>query len=415
MKLILLICLITFSLSDNTDLDQLKEIAQRLERLALLKTNKDIRFSTPILNTREEIIANINESLRLLEGPIPIGGGIHDHLYAYDRDKLISITFALEKYHRKVLKEEDLEGGLHDYFWRIPDDELRAYIIREVKEHPEIDDITKIEELAKEFEKKPEDFEISEGVKNYLIRANRENIINLALKLERYHRKKTGTEKFLGGLHDYIFYITDDDIRNYIYREIKENKEINDVNQLEKLLAGENDKNVNTPSIPQEPVSEPTRRPQEPVRSDEEPIRTHDEPSGSTEHIPIVPSRPIEPSHITPSSPSEHNPPVPSRPVEPTSNTPSRPVDPSHDEHKKPEEEINIHLKELMERLHKVNERKDLEYLIGRVNEKVNNKYVYLLQDLHTYTNEDLRNFILTIIKENPRINFDNTINEIIN
>jgi len=201
-----------------------------LTLLIQCRDKSDIKYTSP------KLFLNEVEKDKKKE-PLPIGGGIHDHLYSFDREKLIAVTLAVEKYHRKILKEENFIGGIHDYVWRIPDDELRSYIIREVNEHPEINDITVIEEMAKEYEKPKEDeFELGPGVHDYLNTQERDNLIQMALKMERYHRKQVGTERFLGGLHDYVFYLPNQEIHNYVVREIKCHPELNKVEELQKLI-----------------------------------------------------------------------------------------------------------------------------------------------------------------------------------
>jgi hypothetical protein len=236
------------------DMIRLKEIADQIAKTLSQKkldTEFHHEFPTPQVMEKDEIIKFIIKGLQLLNSStipatnnkiflaetIPIGGGIHDHLHAYDRDKLIAVTLALEKYHKQVVHEEKILGGMHDYVWRIPDDELRSYIIREVNEHPEIADFDTIEEMAKEFERKKEDeFTLDQEVRDYLPTLERNMLEKLATKLEKYHRKQSGTEKFIGGLHDYITYLPNDEIHNYIVREIKCHAELNKVEELKKIL-----------------------------------------------------------------------------------------------------------------------------------------------------------------------------------
>jgi hypothetical protein len=177
------------------------------------------------------VLPTLNQNPTFLSNPIPIGGGLHDHIAKFNRPKLEAVALALEKYHRKDLPEKKI-GGMHDYIWRIHDEELRSYIIREAKEHPEVDDITIIDEMAKEFSKKEDEIILHSGIHDLLSVLDRDPLNKLAFKMERYHRKQTGTEKYMGGLHDYITYMPNEEIKNYIIREIKCHPELNSVEAL---------------------------------------------------------------------------------------------------------------------------------------------------------------------------------------
>lgn len=79
-----------------------------------------------------------------------MGGGIHDFLYSLESADLKKLALGLEAYHRKQ-KDEFVFGGLHDYINSITDEELRTYISKEVNEHQEVNEITKLKELMANF------------------------------------------------------------------------------------------------------------------------------------------------------------------------------------------------------------------------------------------------------------------------
>jgi hypothetical protein len=148
----------------------------------------------------------------------------------------------MEVYHREVSGQKGLIGGIHDYVFKISDDQIRNFIFKELIEHSEVCEIKKIQELSKSSEQKTEelkdykrDLVMGDGIHEYLRSLNRRDLGRLAIQLEKYHRKQKD-EFIFGGLHDYIDQIPEEDLRSYISKEVNEHLEINNVESLKDLL-----------------------------------------------------------------------------------------------------------------------------------------------------------------------------------
>ena len=83
--------------------------------------------------------------------PLFIGDSLHDYLYDLDKGQLEVFALALDYYHMKVNKTGIEAGTIDKHSEELSSDFLREFISKEVNEHPEINDIVKIENLVKEF------------------------------------------------------------------------------------------------------------------------------------------------------------------------------------------------------------------------------------------------------------------------
>jgi len=83
------------------------------------------------------------------EANFKLGDGIEEHLKNLSKEDLIKLAFQCEKYHNKLLYGESrpIMGGLHDYIWRLNEDQIREIILKEIKEHPEINSLEKLKGL----------------------------------------------------------------------------------------------------------------------------------------------------------------------------------------------------------------------------------------------------------------------------
>jgi hypothetical protein len=170
--------------------------------------------------------------------PIFIGDSLHDYLYDLSKEQLKILALALDYYHvksdetgKETLKIEQHSEELSANF-------LREFIAKEVNEHPEINEITKIEKVVDEYKNIQE-------IKKYLNTLSRDDLVTMSLKCERQHKISLGMEHSLGGLHDYIWHISDDQIRDYIIKESQEHEELNSANKLSLLLIRNNEKPKN--------------------------------------------------------------------------------------------------------------------------------------------------------------------------
>jgi len=164
-------------------------------------------------------------------------GGLHDFIWRLPREKLNNWALATEAYHREV-NNLHLLGGLHDTISSLSNDQVIAYILKEVKEHPEIAGADKLDGLVARLLNPPTTLPLPEaagGVHDYIWRLPREKINLWALATEQYHREINNLH-LLGGLDDYITSLSDKQVVEYILKEIKEHPELNSDKKLDELV-----------------------------------------------------------------------------------------------------------------------------------------------------------------------------------
>jgi hypothetical protein len=174
-------------------------------------------------------------------------GGLHDYIFKFSREELIKYAFTAEKYHSEINGQEFLVGGMHDYIGNMSNEEIADYILKEAKEHPEIDSKIKMDLLAKRYglDQPYHDSDIREGssssstrfggLHDYIFKFSKDELMKYALTTERYHKEVNGQEGMIGGLHDYIWNMSNDEMIKYILKEAKEHPEIDSKDKLDKL------------------------------------------------------------------------------------------------------------------------------------------------------------------------------------
>ena len=60
-----------------------------------------------------------------------LGEGIEMNLSSLQHDDLIKLAYSAEKVHKKAKGIEGGLGGLHDYVWKLKDEEIRKIIVKE--------------------------------------------------------------------------------------------------------------------------------------------------------------------------------------------------------------------------------------------------------------------------------------------
>jgi hypothetical protein len=206
----------------------LKKVEENRERLE--------RFFKEEVFNKEDTFQNLNTQTYFEKNENIFGGGLGDYLQASDKDHLIKICYAIENYTKT---SSDIMGGLHDFINGWDEHRLREYILEKVKLHPELDNVEKIEGLINNKNElgylAEKGFDLKNDVEKHIYTLNKDNLSKLAIQLENYHRKENGQENFLGGIHDYIFNLNDEEIRNYIMKEIKEHADLNNLEKLNSL------------------------------------------------------------------------------------------------------------------------------------------------------------------------------------
>jgi len=182
----------------------------------------------PELNSKVKLDAlSIEYGFVQPEKKLPaIGGGIHDYLVNQKIEKLRDWALTCEKYHRKV-NNLILMGGLHDYIETLTSADLMDYINREVAEHPELNNVEKMDQLANEYGFGEKVTVGKGGLHDYIWRESIDTLKTWALTCEKQHRIANNITKFRGGLHDYIDTLSKEQLIEYILKEAAEHEEIN--------------------------------------------------------------------------------------------------------------------------------------------------------------------------------------------
>jgi hypothetical protein len=80
-----------------------------------------------------------------------------------------------------------------------------------------------------------EEHEILGGLEDFIWRMDRPTLENWALSCEKYVNEKKGRTHMLGGLHDSIKFMTNQQVSEYVMDRAREYKELNNAQMLNKL------------------------------------------------------------------------------------------------------------------------------------------------------------------------------------
>lgn len=150
----------------------------------------------------------------------PLIGGLEDVLRLQNRESLIKMAIACEKYDLKKRSIGESLGGLHDYIWRLQDPDIIKIVFDYAAQYSELNSLTKLKELAQIVEPpQPTTVDV------YLTNLPRMNLIETALACESFIREKKQS-KLLGGLHDYIDSLDNKEIVKIVNSFITENPEL---------------------------------------------------------------------------------------------------------------------------------------------------------------------------------------------
>lgn len=156
-------------------------------------------------------------------------GGLEDTLRLLKRSDLEKVAEYCESYDRKQRKLDHIMGGIHDYIEALNNIDLMKIIFGYAKVYTELNDIAF---LKKEANVK-DDQDYAE-LDLWLGTLPRKDLIEIALKAEDFSKQG---KKTLGGLHDFIFTLDDQDISNIILNFTKNHAELNNKDKLKSFLA----------------------------------------------------------------------------------------------------------------------------------------------------------------------------------
>jgi len=174
--------------------------------------------------------------LKLLNLPQKFGG-LHDYINTLNRSTLIAYAFAAEQYHQQANNTGFLIGGLHDYISTLLNEEIVEHIMFEINEHPELDSSKKMDELCSTYGIDENSLFDQNGpvVTSFLNKMTRKQLDSYALASEQYDRDSRRVH-LLGGLHDYISTLSNDQVKAYIVEKVEEYPELQNPTLFSKVV-----------------------------------------------------------------------------------------------------------------------------------------------------------------------------------
>jgi HD superfamily phosphohydrolase YqeK len=163
---------------------------------------------------------------------------IKNILDVYERNALVEIAIAADEYDRETSTTPRV-GGLVDYIDRLSNEEIKVAIISFARRFPELREEDYLKNIILRY-KRVIDNRIN-GLLSILSSLNRKVLNKIALALEKYSRIKNN-QILLGGLHDYINRLSDNQVIKIIQDFVDQHTELNDIaliNQIAGNTSGE--------------------------------------------------------------------------------------------------------------------------------------------------------------------------------
>lgn len=142
------------------------------------------------------------------------------YLESLDTEKLTKFAYAGEKYYRIKYNQEDMDGGLNDYIWRLEKAEIISIVMKYVREFPELAKNGLLEEFS-ESKNVLSSSKIEENLKT----KDQTELAQIAISLENYEREKFGTP-VIGGIHDYAYSLKKEELIVAILNMVHDNPEL---------------------------------------------------------------------------------------------------------------------------------------------------------------------------------------------
>jgi hypothetical protein len=176
----------------------------------------------------------------------PIGGGDHDKvaqkvialnqfLGEKEVGELREYVLKIENW-RSEEKKELFIGKFPEIVNKLDKEGCIKYIIAAAIKYTELLELPFFKNIAgpEHSHFLPEDKPIGGGLHDFIFRLPRETLNNFALSCERFIQEKRGA-KILGGLHDSLRLMADQDVAKYILDRTKDYPELDNYANLQKL------------------------------------------------------------------------------------------------------------------------------------------------------------------------------------
>lgn len=190
----------------------LHDYAYTFSDVQLIKIIKDYVTKYPTF------LGNIDNLFGLIQKKSLTDTELTDYLTKKNRDDLIHIALAVDSYDNEQSAYKRM-GGLHDYVNSLNQTQIISAILGIVKRWPELRQEGKIDELLKTNQNTLVGSGAFGGIEDYLFRMNLDDLKSCALAAESYDRKQRKVT-LLGGLHDYIDMLKNEQVYDIIVKYI---------------------------------------------------------------------------------------------------------------------------------------------------------------------------------------------------
>ena len=162
-------------------------------------------------------------------------GGLHDYIFRQDRETLIRWALTAEAHHKSKFSIP-LIGGLHDKIQTMSNKDLAKYTLELARFYPELNSSEELEKLSQTYGIEENSVvKKNATLRDFIFTKDRDTLTKWAFTAEAHERKMKNHEGILGGLHDYIGKLSNQEIAEYILKKSEFYPELDNEFNLERL------------------------------------------------------------------------------------------------------------------------------------------------------------------------------------
>jgi HD superfamily phosphohydrolase YqeK len=219
---------------DTLDKEELVQVMSRMmtNNLELL----DLEVYESVINPAPKVLAFLGEEEQKI-------GGLHDYIHTIDEATLRMWAIAADTYHLEKNGGQLIGGGIHDKLSTMKKLDFIEYLLKMIRQYPNLDSSVELNQLCVKYgisqhkDEKPEENEQPAnvgGLLDYIWRQNDETLIQWALTADTYDKKMRNIH-ILGGLEDYIYSLSREELMQITLKHAKTYPELNSSLKLNQL------------------------------------------------------------------------------------------------------------------------------------------------------------------------------------
>lgn len=207
--------------------DSFSKMVYKLNEEALIKSIRNCASENKELANGSKIHEYLSETHPI---EIPLDK-LQEFLLTLEKDTLVSMLIVADEYDRDMKLRF---GGAADYAFRLSKEEMIIMLMQLANKYPELLHRGYFMSLFEQYEEQLAGAYISQ-VSKLLETLKKSQLISVALRMEEYY--KTKRQIFvLGGLHDYIYSLSESEIKGIIRDFLADYPELRSVTFLDSLL-----------------------------------------------------------------------------------------------------------------------------------------------------------------------------------